>query len=46
VTKQERLGVKSSITPYIFLDFDGTIMTYDEPPGHFTPAVIRLLKEF
>ncbi|NCC53332.1 MAG: hypothetical protein EOM20_19265, partial [Spartobacteria bacterium] len=28
---------------YIFLDFDGTIMCYEEPPGHFHPLAIDLI---
>ncbi len=32
-----------STIEYVFLDFDGTIMVYDEGSGFFHPSVIRLL---
>lgn len=31
---------------HVFLDFDGTIMVYDEEPGYFHPKVIEKLNTF
>ena len=35
----------AAATKLVCLDFDGTIMVYDEPPGHFHPDVITLLND-
>ena len=30
---------------YVFLDFDGTIMCYDDPPGNFHPSAIKVINQ-